>query len=132
MCVSKLWLSRSTLCSLTLEISLAAVVCPVVGFETQAAGWLGVYMKIMPLWLKFGWVSARSSVAISIRRRYLLITDLVLGLPHSLPPSLMYMWEGGLGLYFTLVFLQSLQYTRLWLVQFNKPQDLNFTGCNPV
>ena len=36
-------------------------------------------MKIMPLGLKFGWVSARSSVAISIRRRYLLITDLVLG-----------------------------------------------------
>ena len=61
-------------------------------------------MKIMPLGLKFGWVSARSSVAISIRRRYLLITDLVLGLPHSLPPSLMYMWGGGSGLYFTLVF----------------------------
>ena len=60
-------------------------------------------MKIMPLGLKFGWVSARSSVAISIRRRYLLITDLVLGLPT--PLSLPYVHGGrGSGLYFTLVF----------------------------
>ena len=50
-------------------------------------------MKIMPLWLKCGLVSARSIVAISIRRRYLLITDLVLGPPT--PPSLPYVYVGG-------------------------------------
>ena len=85
-------------------------------------------MKIMPLWLKFGLVSARSIVAISIRRRYLLFTDLVLGLPHSLPPSLMYMWEGGSGLYFTLVFLakSSVHMTLIGLVQ--QTTRSNFTG----
>ena len=54
-------------------------------------------MKIMPLWLKFGSVSARSSVAISIRRRYLLITDLVLG-PPPLPP--LCIWGRGVRIIF--------------------------------
>ena len=52
-------------------------------------------MEIMPLWLKFGWVFARSSVAISVRMRYLLITDLVLGL--TAPLSFPYVHVGGRG-----------------------------------
>ena len=40
-------------------------------------------MKIMPFWLKFGGVSARSGVEISIKRRYLLITEGGGGYPNA-------------------------------------------------